>query len=82
VISVISNSSSDPHLPHTKRPSGVAYTAVESHLIQAAVGSDASGRGFGGSIPLNLPPAIIVTGSNVAPHSAHTWLKQQFGVQL
>jgi hypothetical protein len=29
-----------------------------------------------------VPPASAVTGSKVVPQSAHTWLKQQFGVQL
>jgi hypothetical protein len=55
---------------------------VESQRAQAAVGSAASGRGSGGTTPLSVPPFAFVTGSNVAPHSAHTWLKQQFGVQL
>jgi len=51
-------------------------------LAQAVVGSEASGKGSGGSIPLSLPPAKLVTGSKVAPHSPQTWLKQQLGVQL
>lgn len=50
--------------------------------MQATVGSDASGKGSGGSTPGSFPPAECVTGSNVAPHPPHTWLKQQFGVQL
>jgi hypothetical protein len=33
-------------------------------------------------MPATVPPAKDVTGSNVVPHSAQTWLKQQFGVQL
>jgi hypothetical protein len=50
--------------------------------MQAVVGSDASGKGSGASMPDSFPPAKLVTGSNVAPHSPHTWLKQQLGVQL
>jgi len=81
-ISEISSVSRDPHWPHTKRASGRTYTAVESHLMQATVGSEASGKGSGGWMPDSVPPARRVTGSNVAPQSPHTWLKQQFGVQL
>lgn len=55
---------------------------MESHTAQAAVGSAASGRGSGGTIPESVPPFAAVTVSNVVPHSEHTWLKQQFGVQL
>jgi hypothetical protein len=33
-------------------------------------------------MPPNLPPEATVTGSKVVPHWLHTWLKQQFGVQL
>jgi len=55
---------------------------MESHLAQAAVGSVESGKGSGGSMPANALPAKLVTGSKVAPHSLHTWLKQQLGVQL
>jgi hypothetical protein len=50
--------------------------------MQATVGSEASGKGSGGWMPDSVPPARRVTGSNVAPQSPHTWLKQQFGVQL
>jgi hypothetical protein len=57
-------------------------TEVESHRAQAAVGSAASGRGSGGTIPESILPVAVVTGSKVVPHSAQTWLKQQFGVQL
>ncbi|HUB34236.1 MAG TPA: hypothetical protein VMA31_14440 [Bryobacteraceae bacterium] len=55
---------------------------MDSQRAQAAVGSAASGIGSGGMIPLRDPPVAAVAGSNVAPHCEHTWLKQQFGVQL
>jgi hypothetical protein len=29
-----------------------------------------------------VPPATVVSGSKVVPQPAHTWLKQQLGVQL
>jgi hypothetical protein len=47
---------------------------VESHRAQAAVGSAASGSGSGGTIPERILPVAVVTGSNVVPHSAQTWL--------
>ncbi len=68
--------------PQTSEPSSVKKTEVESQTAQAAVGSAASGRGSGGTIPESVPPFAVVTVSNVVPHSEHTWLKQQFGVQL
>jgi hypothetical protein len=42
----------------------------------------ASGNGSGGAAPESAPPAGVVAGSKVVPQSAHTWLKQQLGVQL
>jgi len=54
---------------------------MESHRTQAAVGSVESGKGSGGSTPEAVSPAECVTGSNVVPQEAQTWLKQQFGVQ-
>ena len=35
-----------------------------------------------GTIPDAVPPNTAVAGSKVVPHSEHTWLKQQLGVQL
>ena len=58
------------------------YSTFSKLPAQAAVGSAASGRGSGGTIPVRVPPTAVVAGSKVAPHSEHTWLKQQFGVQL
>ena len=80
--SVISRFSHDPHFPHTRLPSSVRYTAVDSHFAHSAVGSVESGSGSGGITPVAVPPLIVVAGSNVVPQLPHTWLKQQFGVQL
>jgi len=63
-------------------PSPVIQTKVESHRMQAAVGSAASGNGLGGVTPESTPPFAFVTGSKVVPQFEQTWLKQQLGVQL
>jgi hypothetical protein len=55
---------------------------MELQRAHSAVGSDASGKGWGGTIPVADAPVAVVTVSKVAPQAEQTWLKQQPGVQL
>ena len=80
--SVNSRWSNAPQSTQTSKSTAVMQTLIESHLAQAAVGSPVSGGGSGGSTPDSVPPTAVVTGSKVVLQSAHTWLKQQSGVQL
>ena len=72
LISVSSILRRFPQLPHTTLPSAVIHTDVESHRAQAAVGSEASGRGSGGATAARTPPVATVTGSKVVPQPEHT----------
>ena len=66
--------SNAPHFAQTTAPSSVMQAEGAWHLAQAAVGSEHSGGGSGGTIPDSAPPADFVIGSKVAPQSPQTWL--------
>ena len=67
-ISEYSSANSDPHPAQTSPPSSITYTAVESHLAQATVGSLASGSGSGGMTGEDaLWPFAVVAGSECMP---------------
>ena len=74
--------SSAPHFQQATAPSSVMQTEGAWHRAQAAAGSVDSGGGSGGAMAESAPPAGLVAGSKVAPHSPQTWLKQQSVVQV